>query len=1023
MSDRITFQFDDNLPFQRESIISVVDLFQGVSRLNDGTIYQNLNRMKMIGEGDPVRNPQIVTGTRLLNNLREVQLRNKLFPDSQLMNNNFTIEMETGTGKTYVYLRTILELYKTYGLTKFMIVVPSIAIRKGVETSINMLREHFKILYDGLDIKNHAFIYDSGNPREISSKFVETRDLSIAVMNFQAFNKENNKIRHSDEYGQTLWEDIKYICPIVIIDEPQKIEGTIKKKSASLGAIDMINPLFILRYSATHKKLFNQVYKLDSFYAYQNDLVKRIEVKTVQGSISKDFPYVRYIEFTKNLKAKLEIFSIEQGGIIRTKPVEVRGGASLYEASGDLESYKNMFVMEDPHKNKNLKIGRQDDIIELAVGESNFNLTDEEIIRIQIRLAIKSQLDKQYNILKKGYMIKVLTLFFIDSVHKYRDNSLSDRRGEYLRIFDEEYAETIKDARWNKLFQEYPELFPDHKNILKVREGYFAVDKSRNAIEVENWDSILDEQKIKVKSQEDIDRGIGLILEKKDELISFKEPLAFIFSHSALREGWDNPNVFTICTLKRGGSEMAKKQEIGRGLRLPVDIYGNRCVDSAVNELTVIANDSYEHFAEALQKDFNEQAGFNKDEVTADIIYNSLRSAGIPIEKLTTELVDSFRQELLERGFINDKNVLTKDAKEIHSIVFKNETLKEHAQMIREKFVESMLAKGTKKIPIKNGDEPPVENGQQSYISEDSFIKLLKELSSRMTKRTMYQVNIDSGKFIEACVTELNDYLAYKRIVNEFSIETGKAQFDAQAKFVLADPTSQTIWESVEYSVEEKSEFEMINYIMYHTLLPRLAIFKIISQLTKKVLLKNQDILDAVTQKIKKKFTDYKASGIAEYKVIDGYVFSGKTIFEAEPIDRATLEEATNNIYETKAGNRRALHKYYKLDSKGERDFAEQLDGDENVLLFTKIKKGGFVIDTPYGQYSPDWAIVYKDSDETARLYFIVETKIDKDWSGLNDVEQAKIRCGELHFKAVAEDVRFKWAKNYRHFLEQVNGC
>lgn len=778
----------------------------------------------------------------------------------------------------------------------------------------------------------------------------------------------------------------------------------------------MINPLFILRYSATHKQLYNQVYKLDSYDAFKNDLVKKIEVKTVHGTIPKDYPYIRYVEFTSDLKAKIEIFYVEQGGIIRTLPVKVRGGDSLYEASGGLEQYKNVFIQEDPHKLKKLKIGFQDEILELSVGESNFTIGEEEVIRIQIRLAIKSHLEKQLNILRKGYKIKVLTLFFIDAVNKFRDTTSPDGRGEYLCIFDEEYSKIIKDSNWNKVFKEYPELFKGYNDIHKVREGYFAVDKNKNAVEIDNWDSILDEQKLKAKSQEDVDRGIELILEKKDELISFDEPLAFIFSHSALREGWDNPNVFTLCTLKRGGSEIAKKQEIGRGLRLSVDIYGNRCTDNEINELTVIANDYYDHFADSLQKDFNEQAGFNKDEVTTDIIFIALKSAGVPTQKITAELVDIFKNELLQQKFINDKNILTKAAKDIQKIEFKDETLKEHSQMIKEKFVEYMIAKGTKKIPIKNGDEPPVENGLHSFISEENFKKLLKELSNRMTKRTMYQVKIDSEAFIKDCIDTLNELLRYKRIRNEFEVESGKASFNNQQKFVMEDASKFSIYEDIEGELENKSEFEIINYIMYHTMLPRLAIYKILSQLEKKVLLKNQDVLDLVTQSIKKRFIDYKAKSITGYKIIEGYVFSDKTIFEAEPIDRAELNDTSKYVYPTKEGKRRALHKYYKLDSKGEFKFAQELDEDENVLLYTKIKKGGFVIDTPYGEYSPDWAVIYKGDDNIAKLYFIVETKLDKEWKDLSDVEQMKIECGELHFKAVAEDVRFKWAKSYDDF-------
>jgi len=1020
MSTRIAFQFEDKLDYQRAAIDSVINLFKGVNRQADSAIYRNLSRIQKIAEGDPVRNPQIVAGIRLLNNLRDVQLENMLFLDQQLENNNFTVEMETGTGKTYVYLRTILELYRTYGFTKFMIIVPTIAIRKGVEKNIDMLREHFMALYDGLDLKNHSFVYNSTSPKEISSKFVETRDLSIAVMNIQAFNKETNKLRQEDEYGQVLWDDIRYINPIVIIDEPQKIEGAGKKKSASLEAIEMINPLFILRYSATHKRLYNQVYKLDSYDAYQNNLVKKIEVKTVHGTIPKDFPYVRYVEFTRDLYAKLEIFQVEQGGVIRTRTVNVRRGADLYELSGNLDQYRNMIIQEDPHQLKKLKIGTGDNIIELGIGENNYEYTENDIIRIQIRLAIRSHLEKQLKILRKGYKIKALTLFFIDAVDKFRDNTAADGRGEYLRIFDEEYAKIIEDKRWNKLFSEYPALFKKYNEIEKVREGYFAVDKNKQTVEVEGWESILDEQKIKQKSQEDVDRGIELILEKKDELISFEEPLAFIFSHSALREGWDNPNVFTLCTLKRGGSEIAKKQEIGRGLRLPVDINGNRCTDEEINELSIIANDYYDQFAAALQKDFNEQAGFNKDEVTAEVIYKALKESGIPAEKLNAALVDTFKNELLQNNYINDKNQLTRAAKDIRTIEFKDETLKEHSSMIKEKFVEHMIAKGTKKIPVKNGDEPPVENGPHSFMSEEHFVQLLKELSSRMTKRTMYQVQIDHGAFIHACIEELNDLLRNKRIRNEFEIETGKATFNEQQKFMLGEALEQFEYEELNSIVQKKSDFEIINYIMYHTLLPRLAIYKIISKVERKILLSNQDILDLVTQRIKKKLTEFKALGVTEYQTIDGYVFSDKTIFEADSIDRAMLDDASNLVYKTKESNRKALYKFYRLDSEGEKKFAEQLDADPSVLLFTKLKKGGFVIDTPYGEYSPDWAVIRSGEDNIAKLYFIVETKIDKEEKDLTPVEKRKIRCGELHFKAVSDDVQFEWASSYNDFMSKI---
>lgn len=328
MAKRIAFQFDDGLEYQLKAIHSAVELFRGLPRHIDG-----LYRPKYIrnfAAGDPVRNENIVAGTRLLHNLRQVQLENRLFADNELQNNNFTVEMETGTGKTYVYLRTILELYKEYHFKKFMIVVPSIAIRKGVEKSIEQLKDHFKRLYD-VDLSKHSFVYENSNLKKVSTSLVETNDLSICVLNIQAFNKDSNKIRMEYENGQIVWEDIKYIKPIVILDEPQKIEGQKGKKSKSLKALDELEPLFTLRYSATHKELYNQIYKLDSYAAYKNDLVKKIQVKTVNGIIAKDYPYVRYVAFTKDLKARIEMFSQEQGGTIRFKSFDVGANVPLEE--------------------------------------------------------------------------------------------------------------------------------------------------------------------------------------------------------------------------------------------------------------------------------------------------------------------------------------------------------------------------------------------------------------------------------------------------------------------------------------------------------------------------------------------------------------------------------------------------------------------------------------------------------------------------------------------------------------------
>lgn len=1023
MANKITFQFDDSLDYQLQAVRSTVELFRGISRKVDG-IYRP-NRTRKVGEGDPVRNTDIVVGSRLLENLRRVQLSNGLFADKALADgNNFTIEMETGTGKTYVYLRTILELNKEYGFNKFMIVVPSIAIRKGVEKSMEQLADHFKRLYN-VDIQKHSFIYDSNNPKQISSKLVESNDLSICVLNIQAFNKTTNKIRKEDEYGQNLWEDIKYIKPIVIIDEPQKIEGTAKKKSKSLEAIEELQPLFTLRYSATHKQLYNQIYKLDSYAAYQKDLVKKITVKTVHGVIPKDYPYVRYISFTSDLKAEIEMFSQEQGGTIRFKTFNVAGGASLEELSGGLPQYKNYRVAEQPHKLKPLQIATPGGIFALDMEHSNHEIEKNEAVRIQIRLAIQDHFAKQISLLRKGRKIKALTLFFIDAVDKVRDSSAPDGRGEYLRIFDEEYKKFVNANRG--VLVEYIEYFPQFEDVLKVREGYFARDKKNKEVDVEGWDSSLDDSamKIKAKSQEDIDRGIELILERKDELISFDEPLAFVFSHSALREGWDNPNVFTLCTLKAGGSEIAKKQEIGRGLRLPVDITGNRCLDRRLNELTVIANDHYDHFAAALQKDFNDNMHYDKNEVTAEILISTLKTAGVPAKKITPELVDTFKEELVSAGVMNSDNVLKGSPDQITKIfdemTFVNETLDDHAEVIKKRFKELMVQKGTKKIQIRNGDNEPYHNEHRKCVTEGEFEKIYLGLRENLMKRTIYKFKLNKDKFIDDCIFEINNKLKFMRAKNEYKVETGKAKFNDSQKFIMEEVHYGDQDLEIEISSDPKSDFEIANYIMYHTMLPRLAIFKILQGVEKRELLDNQDILDEVTQFILEKLNDEKAKNITSYEVINGYELDSRNIFELDNISEEDFEEEWR-VFQAKSDRSSAMNEYYKMDSEGECEFAHRLENNSNVLLFTKLKKGGFVIDTPYGNYSPDWAVVCRKeslSDQSIGIYFVVESKWGKTEANLQGVERNKIKCGILHFEAVSEQVKFDWVNSYDDFKQK----
>ena len=1067
MKKKITFRFVD-LDYQLDAVNSTIQLFEGQEKNTGDTIYQQAAAGEA-ADWTLRRNPRLQIGpARLLKNLQNVQNHNPhLLPDDELLGGNYTIDMETGTGKTYVYLRTILELHKTYGFSKFIIVVPRIAILAGVKKSIDQLTDTFKALYDGLDISTRTIVYNSKNIDYLrNSNFIGTGDLSILIMNKDAFNKTGINLIQQEREGRTkLWDLIKATRPIVIIDEPQLIEGTKTRKSASLRELENLQPLFTLRDSATHKNPYNCIYRLTSYDAYNQNLVKKIRVKTVYGEVPKDYHYIRYIAFTKDLKAKIEILHRDPKKGIQKKQITVQGGESLYELSGSLSQYEHMIIDGAPHKLDGLTIAKtrenlgQLTLFDEKTGDSNWGLiikkggdtltlfpgdctyneklreTDSTIIRYQIQIAIRSHLDTQFSLLDAGKQIKAITLFFIDEVKHVRDTTRPDNRGLYLQIFDEEYEKLIRQPKYQEYFKKYAALFPKYQEIPSVREGYFAIDKNKNIVE-----PVLSSKKDKAeplteddyKSKEDIERGIDLILSKKEELISFETSLAFIFSHSALREGWDNPNVFTLCTLKQSSNDMAKKQEIGRGLRLPVDTSGNRCYDETVNKLTVVANAYYEDFAKHLQEDFDTQQNFDKDTATPYELLETLRIAGLPPEKITKDLAKTHEKELRTKAVLNSKGKLNPKV-DIQKITFTNSTLHEHETAIKIAFAAVMKEKGSRKILIENGDDPVEENTLQSYISEETFKKLLNELTLRLGKRTFYQIQINSEQFIEEAGRRLNRLLTNKHIISQtITATTGEVDMKEDGRTTVNEQSEEYILDKNPLIWRKKTTFQIINYIMQQTRLPRLAIYRILAELddSLKSYLGMQDVLDKTAAELQTLLTEFKSNNLTGYHVIDNYLFDEKEIFAADTIDPETLKELetndafTDNAYKSNPNNRRSLYKYYKTESKGEKEFAKQLDEDQNVLLFTKLHKGGFIINTPDGDYSPDWAVIYKHTDNTKRLYFIVETKIDKDKKDLTDVEKTKIRCGEMHFeavsKAIGKDVAYLYAKNYRNFKEQI---
>ena len=1008
MSEKIKFHFDDKQPHQINAINAVKELFNGQNKITSERIAISQNEgLVAIDEGYANRLSKSLTESKLKENLNKIQIKNLGYKDKEFENRNYTIEMETGTGKTYVYIRTILELYFTYGFSKFIIVVPTIPIKKGVEKNIKMLADHFKTLYNGFDIRQYFFAYNSKKLTDLD-KFVQLDRLQVVIMNIQQFNSSKTKIKKDNESGKIYWDMLSNIKPIVIIDEPQKLEGNANKKSKALQSIEELNPLFTLRYSATHKNLYNLVYKLDSFDAYDQDLVKKIEVSTVYSDIDINYPYIRFAKFNSDCSATLEILKSSDKGV-KIASVRVNKNENLHELSNGLSQYKDMFITKDPHKIDGIEIAN---VGTIKLGEDNYRINEKELARVQIRITIKKHLDKQLELIDKN--IKVLSLFFIDKVKNFRDYDKEDARGIYAKIFDEEYSNIIQNKKYKPLLEKMPTL----KNVNSVREGYFAIDKNKKAIEIDtdNWNYNDDTSSVR-KTPEEVERGIDLILDKKDELISFKEPLSFIFAHSALREGWDNPNIFQLCMLRNTNSEISKKQEIGRGLRLAVNTNGERETDKEVNVLTVIANEHYDKFAASLQSEFNDEAGYNKEIFNLQDAVKIQHSIESKIKaKLSDDFADKLINELIKGKFVNKKDYkLTNNIKDLTSYEFKDKELNKYEILIKEAFESHMKEKESKKIEIINADMKK-ENEYCSYVSENDFNNLLRSLIDNISQKAMYEVNIDKESFINDCIKALNDNIHTKS--KYFTEVSGKLTIDKQKGAKMQDESKKTHEVSEEINAS-KSYFEIVDYLMKYTLLPRMVIFKILNQMKEVKLLQDQSYLDEALDIMLNILKTHKVRKI-HYVPIDNHIYEMSDILQRDTVDMSKLGESNKKIYEAVEKNKKSVYKYVVTDSKGEYEFAKLLDNDDDVLLFTKLRKGKFVIDTPFGNYSPDWGIVYRLDEDEAGIYFIVETKWDKELEDLTDVEKGKIRCAEQYFDDINPEVSFSWVNSWNKFTKDV---
>ena len=997
-------QFDPNLDFQHEAINAVVDLFDGqeVCRTNFSVtpLKHDLQAALPGMENDlGIGNRLRLLDEDIHKNVKEIQLRNGLAPSDSFDSMDFTVEMETGTGKTYVYLRSIFEMNRLYGFTKFIIVVPSVAIKEGVYKSLQMTESHFKGLYE--NVQFDYFVYDSQKLGQVRN-FATSDYIQIMVINIDAFRKSFTDPEKEDKAniihrphdrmtGNRPIEFIQATNPIVIIDEPQSVDTTSKSKEA----IASLNPLCTLRYSATHVNKYHMMYKLDSVDAYQRKLVKQIEVSGIEIKDSHNKAFIRLLKVDNRkspIIAQIEIDAMQGSGNVKRIKKTVRSGNDLLEISGGRSVYDG-YIIEDIYcekGNEYISFTSKPEIVKLdqAIGEVN----DDEYKRLQLRKTIEKHLEKEIELRPKG--LKVLSLFFIDRVANYRwyDEEGNPQPGKYAKIFEEEYIRELRKPKFQILIKG-----ADPKTAAEgVHDGYFAVDKKKTtsgqSIEVFK-DSRGEGKTIADES------AYQLIMRDKEKLLSFDTKLKFIFSHSALKEGWDNPNVFQICTLNETVSVMKKRQEIGRGLRIAVNQDGERVHGFDVNTLTVMANESYEDFAKQLQKEIEDETGIKFGVVEKHLFANiSVPTEDLQVKYLGVEASHLIWNHLASKGYIDTKgevqDPLRADLKE--GKVDLPDEMADYSEQIL-----TVLRKVAGKLNIKNADErKKVKLNKAVFLSEE-----FKQLWARIKYKTTFRVDFNSKKLIEKCADEIRKTL----IVGRARFITRTAMLDVDRGGVRADIVHETtsIYDARDYDLPD-----LVSYLQNETNLTRRSIVDIIVGSGRLKDFKNnpQKFIEQVGAIIKHQMRIFIVDGIKYQKIGNQHYYAQELFKENELYGylRKNMLESKKSVFD---------HVVY--DSDVEADFAKSFELSDDVKVYAKLP-GWFKIDTPLGSYNPDWAVLV-ELDGQPRLYFVVESKGSLFSEALRVSESAKIKCGREHFRALESDVEFMVANNYSTFSEKVS--
>ena len=1009
--------------YQTHAVESVVDCFKGQPnisgigyRIDPGIIKEGekIYRQEKLFELSGFKNEDVaLTEQQVLENIQAAQRMQNLPQSSSLIKTkvsslNLDVEMETGTGKTYCYIKTIFEMNKRFGWTKFIVVVPSIAIREGVYKSLEITADHFQETYAK---KIKFFIYNSKQLHNLES-FSSDAGINVMVINVQAFNARGKDARRiyeelDDFQSRRPIDVIKANHPIMILDEPQKMEG-----AKTLDSLKEFNPLFILRYSATHKTQHNKVHRLDALDAYNQKLVKKIAVRgiSVKGlSGTNAYLYLESVETSKQTPvARIEI-EVKQNSGIKRIIRKLKKGDNLYDISGELDQYKEGFVISDINANTDTVEFTNGHI--LQVGEATGDINESALRRIQIREAIRAHFEKEQVLYHQG--IKVLTLFFIDEVAKYRVYSdAGEEGGEYAKMFEEEYKHALNELNQDMFMHEGYRKHLDSIPVGQTHNGYFSIDKKNNRM----IDPITGK---KSTETDDVD-AYDLILKDKERLLSFEEPTRFIFSHSALREGWDNPNVFVICTLKHSDNTISRRQEVGRGLRIAVNQLGERQDDPATvhqtNVLTVVASESYKDFVTALQKDISES--LSERPRVADVKYFTgkiMQTADGAVE-VTKDMAEGIEFYLIQNGYVDrKKNIAQKyhDAIKNEELAELPEDLKPYKEQVFQ-LIDSVYSDA--KLPDIENDRGAKTNPLNANFEKKEF----KELWNRINRKAAYSVHFDSAELVRKCIRTLDMELRVTPL--KYTVQRGE-QTDGisyeQMKSGDGFRLKETATEYDAHSIHSAVKYDLIGKVAEDVQLTRRTVTEILSGIQKAVFDQFKTNPENFISEAARLIQEQKATVIIEHLSYDA-------ISETHDIDIFTDGQSKQDF--SKAGEplKRHIYDYVITDSKVERTFVTELDTSTEVVVYAKLPKG-FFIPTPVGNYNPDWAITFKEG-KVKHVYFVAETKGSMLSMELRKIEATKIECARKFFDEInrrinPENVTYDVVDSFGKLMEIVGAA